>query len=213
MKNIPLLDFYCHKNPDLKQSFRIMRISIFLLFFCLFGLMAENGRSQNARVTINRSNVQLESILNEIESQTDYLFIYKKDINVKILRSIQVSSEPVSAVLTNLLKNTSIGYKMEGNHIILTRDATSTTQQQEVTGIVVNYKTQLPKKVRKEIRKNMYYIQKYGLESHLNHIGLERKNYLEHLLGQVGYAVFINPKDQEMKRYKQILREYKQFYI
>ena len=86
-------------------------------------------------------------------------------------------------------------------------------QQQEVTGIVVNYKTQLPKKVRKEIRKNMYYIQKYGLESHLNHIGLERKNYLEHLLGQVGYAVFINPKDQEMKRYKQILREYKQFYI
>lgn len=138
MKNIPLLDFYCHKNPDLKQSFRIMRISIFLLFFCLFGLMAENGRSQNARVTINRSNVQLESILNEIESQTDYLFIYKKDINVKILRSIQVSSEPVSAVLTNLLKNTSIGYKMEGNHIILTRDATSTTQQQEVTGIVTD---------------------------------------------------------------------------
>ena len=115
-----------------------MRISIFLLFFCLFGLMAENGRSQNARVTINRSNVQLESILNEIESQTDYLFIYKKDINVKILRSIQVSSEPVSAVLTNLLKNTSIGYKMEGNHIILTRDATSTTQQQEVTGIVTD---------------------------------------------------------------------------
>lgn len=49
-----------------------------------------------------------------------------------------MSSEPVSAVLTNLLKNTSIGYKMEGNHIILTRDATSTTQQQEVTGIVTD---------------------------------------------------------------------------
>ena len=74
MKNIPLLDFYCHKNPDLKQSFRIMRISIFLLFFCLFSLMAENSHSQNARVTINRSDAPLESILNEIESQTDYLF-------------------------------------------------------------------------------------------------------------------------------------------
>ena len=58
-------------------------------------------------------------------------------------------------------------------------------QQQEVTGIVVNYKTQLPKSVRKEIRKNMYYICKYGLESHLSHIGSEQQNYLSislHLL-------------------------------
>lgn len=84
-------------------------------------------------------------------------------------------------------------------------------QQQEVTGIVVNYKAQVSKNIRKEIRKNVYYIQKYGLESHMNYIGSEHRNYLDHLLGQVGYALFINPKDQEMKRYKQILREYKQF--
>lgn len=86
-------------------------------------------------------------------------------------------------------------------------------QQQEVTGIVVNYKTQVPKTVRKEIRKNMYYIQKYGLESHLNYIGTERKNYIGHLMGQISYALFINPKDREMKRYKHILEEYKQFNI
>ena len=78
MKNIPLPDLYYLENPDLKQLFRIMRISIFLLFFCLFSLMAENSHSQNARVTINRSDAPLESILNEIESQTDYLFIYLK---------------------------------------------------------------------------------------------------------------------------------------
>ncbi|MBC8574661.1 reverse transcriptase family protein [Jingyaoa shaoxingensis] len=80
-------------------------------------------------------------------------------------------------------------------------------QQQEVTGIVVNYKTQLPKSIRKEIRKNMYYIQKFGLESHLEYIGLECRNYREHLLGQIGYALFINPKDQEMKRYKEIIHD------
>ena len=86
-------------------------------------------------------------------------------------------------------------------------------QQQEVTGIVVNYKTQLPKSVRKEIRKNMYYICKYGLESHLSHIGSEQQNYLDHIFGQIGYALFINPKDQEMKRYRQILLEYKQAHL
>ena len=138
MKNIPLPDLYYLENPDLKQLFRIMRISIFLLFFCLFSLMAENSHSQNARVTINRSDAPLESILNEIESQTDYLFIYKEDVNVKMRKTIQVNGKPVSEVLPILLTGSSIGYKMEGNHIILTRDVALAAQQQGVTGVVTD---------------------------------------------------------------------------
>lgn len=138
MKNIPLPDIYCPKNPVVNQLFRIMRISIFLLFFCAFSLMAENSHSQNARVTINRNNVQLESILSEIESQTDYLFIYKEDVDVKARKSIRASGKPVAEVLNNLLAGSSIRYKMEGNHIILTRNEVSVTQQQQVTGIVTD---------------------------------------------------------------------------
>lgn len=138
MKNIPLPDIYCLENPDLKQLFRIMRISIFLLFFCLFSLMAEIVHSQNARVTINQSNAQLETILNEIESQTDYLFIYKKDVNVKARKSIRASGKPVSEVLAALLQGSSIAYKMEGNHIILTHNASLAAQQQGVTGVVTD---------------------------------------------------------------------------
>ena len=82
-------------------------------------------------------------------------------------------------------------------------------QQQEVTGIVVNEKIQLPKRIRKEIRQHMYYISKFGLQSHLEYIGFENDNYLEQLLGKVGYAVFINPKDEEMERYKNILIDIK----
>lgn len=103
----------------------------------------------------------------------------------------------------------SMGLKLNKNKTRVRKQG----QQQEVTGIVVNYKTQVPKTVRKEIRKNMYYIQKYGLESHLNYIGTERKNYIGHLMGQISYALFINPKDREMKRYKHILEEYKQLNI
>lgn len=138
MKNTLLPDFYCLENPKSKHLFRIMRISIFLLFFCLFSLTAGNSRSQNARVTINSSNTRLESILNEIETQTDYLFIYKEDVNVKTRKSIQVNGKPVSEVLPLLLAGSSIGYKMEGNHIILTRNAALAAQQQRVTGVVTD---------------------------------------------------------------------------
>lgn len=138
MKNIPLSDIYCPKNPQLTLLFRIMRISIFFLFFCAFSLMAKNSHSQNARVTINRTNVQLESILNEIESQTDYLFIYKEDVNVEARKSIRADNAKVSEVLNTLLANSPIRYKMEGNHIILTRQAVADVRQAGVTGVVTD---------------------------------------------------------------------------
>lgn len=139
MKNIPLSDIYFPKNPYLKQLFRVMRISIFLLFFCVFSLMAENSHSQNVRVTINQNNVQLETILNEIESQTDYLFIYKENVDVKIRKSISASNKPVTEVLSALLSNSSITYKMEGNHIILAlNEDLAATEQNEVTGMVTD---------------------------------------------------------------------------
>lgn len=78
--------------------------------------------------------------------------------------------------------------------------------RQEVTGIVVNEKMQISKLKRKEIRQQMYYIQKFGLESHLEHIHETRSNYVNHLIGQVNFALFVNPKDDEMQAYFNILK-------
>ena len=76
MKNNTLSGRYCFKNPRFKQIFRIMRISTFLLMVCVFCSYAGNAHSQNAKVSIRMNNVKLDKILNEIENQTDYLFIY-----------------------------------------------------------------------------------------------------------------------------------------
>jgi high-affinity K+ transport system ATPase subunit B len=60
---------------------RIMRISIILLFTCVFCSMAESAFTQNAKVTINKRNASIKEVLNEIETQTDYLFIYNNEVN------------------------------------------------------------------------------------------------------------------------------------
>ena len=65
-----------------------------------------------------------------------------------------------------------------------TRVARSNARQ-EVTGIVVNSHMQISKEKRKQIRQQIYYIRKYGLESHLERIEENRANYLNHLLGQI----------------------------
>lgn len=80
-------------------------------------------------------------------------------------------------------------------------------QRQEVTGIVVNQKMQLEKKIRKRIRSDVYYIKKYGIDSHLERTSEKRKNYLYHMIGLATYALFINPKDCKMREYLEILKD------
>lgn len=74
-------------------------------------------------------------------------------------------------------------------------------QRQEVTGIVVNEKMQLPKPIRKQIRQEMYYVRKYGLESHMQYCDIFKENYLQHLKGRIQYGLFINPYDYELQDY------------
>lgn len=81
-----------------------------------------------------------------------------------------------------------------------TRVARNNTRQ-EVTGIVVNSHMQISKEKRRKIRQQLYYINKFGLDSHLSHIGETRSHYLNHLIGIINFALFVNPKDSEMKEY------------
>lgn len=135
MKNNTLSGRYCFKNPRFKQIFRIMRISTFLLMVCVFCSYAGNAHSQNAKVSIRMNNVKLDKILNEIENQTDYLFINK-------ITSVKVKNEAVAQVLDRILSGTGINYELEGTHIILTTEAIKDLHAQQqaktVTGTVTD---------------------------------------------------------------------------
>lgn len=89
-----------------------------LLVVVLFSLFGSYSYAQDARVTLNYSNTKLKNILDGIEKQTDYLFIYKNNVDNKINKSISVTNYKVSDVLDELLSGTSIYYKVEGSHII-----------------------------------------------------------------------------------------------
>ena len=110
-----------------------MRITTFLLLVCVFCTFAENTHSQNARVSINKKNVQLETVLNEIEHQTDYLFIYNNQVNVNKKVSLKAKNQPVSKVLEELLADSDITYSVEGNHIVLGKQTMAAAPQQSST--------------------------------------------------------------------------------
>lgn len=142
MKNNTLSGRYCFKNPRVKQIFRIMRISTFLLMVCVFCSYAGNAHSQNAKVSIRMNNVKLDKILNEIENQTDYLFIYNNQVDINKITSVKVKNEAVAQVLDRILSGTGINYELEGTHIILTTEAIKDLHAQQqaktVTGTVTD---------------------------------------------------------------------------
>ena len=151
MKKNNSLGNYLTDNTPIKHFLSIMRATIILLFVFVFCTMAETGYSQNARVTINKKNVSLKEILNEIENQTDYLFIYNNEVNANQNVSLKVQQESVATALSSLLKSKDVSYSMEGNHIILSTidkalaaekpSAVSTSIQQQkkkITGTITD---------------------------------------------------------------------------
>lgn len=79
-------------------------------------------------------------------------------------------------------------------------------EQQLVTGITVNKKTQVPKSYRKKVRQETYYCLKFGTKSHLiktknkeymHGDEIDTEGYLRSVLGKIDYIISINPDDQE----------------
>lgn len=121
-----------------------MRITTFLLLVSVFCSYAGNTHSQNARVNINKNNAQLDEVLNEIEKQTDYLFIYNNQVNVNCKVSVKAKEKSVSKVLDDLFDGSGIQYAMEGTHIVLSKQEASfnvanvAQQANKITGTVVD---------------------------------------------------------------------------
>jgi len=132
-----------------KHILRIMKTIFIFLFVFISGIFATEAESQVSKVSISKSNVRILEMIDEIEHQTDYLFIYNKnevDVNRKV--SVHATNEPVAQVLHNIFGRTDIVYAMEGNSIMLMKKkkeasepiSTESFQQRgkKITGIVLD---------------------------------------------------------------------------
>ncbi|MBQ2258039.1 MAG: RNA-directed DNA polymerase [Lachnospiraceae bacterium] len=86
-------------------------------------------------------------------------------------------------------------------------------QRKEVTRIIVNQKISVPASYKKSLRQELYYCEKFGIESHLKHIKANEneEHYIERLLGRVNYILSVEPDNQEMKKYRQWLLNQKPY--
>ena len=77
------------------------------------------------------------------------------------------------------------------------------TKRQTVTGIVVNEKINITKEYKKKIRQEMYYVKKFGIDEHLNRMGIsDKEQYILSLKGRIAFVLQAIPNDREFTEYK-----------
>ncbi|WP_278624662.1 SusC/RagA family TonB-linked outer membrane protein [Parabacteroides gordonii] len=84
-------------------------------------------------------NVSIEEVLNQIEEETEFRFLYnKKMVNVEREVNVSANNKNIVEILDNLFKNAGISYSISGRQIVLNkREATEAIQQtRKVIGVV-----------------------------------------------------------------------------
>lgn len=117
-----------------------MKITALALFIFVGTAFATESYSQVMKVTVVADKISTGKVINEIEKQTDYLFVYNVN-EVNLQRTIQVNAEnkSVAEVLNKVFEGTNIYYAMEGKNIMLmsrTKENQSANQTNKVTGVV-----------------------------------------------------------------------------
>lgn len=144
MKNKLYWDYCILLIPN-KHILNIMKIAFICLFIFISGMFATEAESQNARISLKQTTSVLD-LINIIENQTDYLFVYdKKDIDLNRQISVKAQNKTVAEILLTIFKNTDIVYAMQGNNIVLMKKSSESIpviQQRTVriTGIVTDEK-------------------------------------------------------------------------
>lgn len=107
------MDFLSFDEKQINHLLKIMKVTLLFIWVSIFSLNAKEGYSQSARISYSARNTPIENILNEIEKQTEYLFIINSHVDIDKKVSINAKEIPVSKVLDDLFKGTNIHYLME----------------------------------------------------------------------------------------------------
>lgn len=100
--------------------------------------------AQSSTISLNKSNVSMHTIMQEVEGQSDYTFFYN-DNQIKLDKKVSVKAQnaTIEQVLAQMFKNSGYTYKIVNNQIIVSKAnavvAVEKQQQQKakkITGCV-----------------------------------------------------------------------------
>lgn len=146
MKIKTLLPLFIVQDKHIKEYFRIMKISLFMLFVCVFQMIAINTEAQNSIIKLETKAISIGQLISQIEKQTDYLVVFRnREVDTERTVTVHKKSGKIITYLEDAFKNTDITYEFDNKYILLLKKdnmgkSDIITQQpiRKITGIVTD---------------------------------------------------------------------------
>lgn len=92
-----------------------------LLFICVFTFtLSASSFAQQERVSLDLKNASIKVLLDEIQKQTNWCFLYNPEQTKQLDKlSLRVENETVEEVLNRILKNTDLTFKFKNDLIMI----------------------------------------------------------------------------------------------
>ncbi|WP_455637391.1 TonB-dependent receptor [Parabacteroides sp.] len=117
------------------KIFHTMRFCLFFLIIGIVQAAGSNTYSQTKTIDLHLENVTIEEVINHIEKQSEYHFLYnKKTVNVEHKASINVNKKNIVDVLDQLFQNVDISYNISEYQIVLNKKNAFNSPQQVTQG-------------------------------------------------------------------------------
>ena len=132
-------------NRVRNKFWKIMRLSVFFLFFVVVQAFATETYSQSTRLTLKMEDAKVIDVLNKIEEESEFFFLFnQKLVDVERQVKVEAVNESIEKILSDIFENTNVTYLVKDRQIILTTAniGTKADQQQtnKITGKVTDAK-------------------------------------------------------------------------
>lgn len=103
------------------KTLRVMNITALLVSFGIINVMALSTYSQDAKVSLDITDASLESVLDEIENQSEFYFLFNQKL-IDTTRKVRLTAkdEKIDKILSKLFKGTNVNYIVFDRQIVLT---------------------------------------------------------------------------------------------
>lgn len=144
--------FHEPKFRYVKKLLMTMKICLFFLLISVASVNASVSYSQNTRLTLNLQNATMKELLNEIESQSEFIFVfYDNALDLKQKVSIKADDQTVEKILEKVLEPTGNTFAIFDRQIVIGKKNPETgkitnpsetevgvEQRKEITGKVID---------------------------------------------------------------------------
>ena len=130
-------------NDFERQILMKMKFTLILLLVGITNLMAVESYSQSTRLNIELGNTSVEKVLENIENQSEFRFVYNRDA-IDLERKVKMNTKNASIekVLDDLFEETNVKYQLIDRTVVLTTVTSAVKsvqpQQKSISGKVTD---------------------------------------------------------------------------